>query len=132
MFLLFRWHVHPTAANFKRMPEWLCPRISQILKEHPIWVDYLPWPRLRDLIIQSSTPTPCKSFFVPFSASVSVNWPPERDCLMEVQNPADPGGEKIWVLNPEFESHWRNLENWCLGKEFADEFPDFVEGVKIV
>jgi len=132
MFLVFRWHVHPTAENFKKMPDWLCPRVSQVMKEHPHWVDYLLWPRLRDLLTQMQTHVPFEQFFIPFTTTIRTNWPYEpRDCLIEVQNPSDPQGDKVWIMNPAFETHIRNLDNWTLGPRFKEEFPDLAEGVKL-
>jgi len=36
-----------------------------------------------------------------------------------------------FVINPVFESHLRNLNNWSLGTAFANSFPDLVDDVRI-
>jgi hypothetical protein len=43
MFLVMRWCIEPTKANYDRLPEWVRPIPSQLFTEHPAWLDYLPW-----------------------------------------------------------------------------------------
>jgi hypothetical protein len=36
-----------------------------------------------------------------------------------------------WLINPAFESHLRDLNNWSLGVSFGKTFPGFKDCVKI-
>ena len=126
MFLLMRWQIYPTAENYDRMPEWLTPRPSQLLTPHPPWIDYLPWPRMRDRLVMRHQGYVFENWFVPFTETLSVNWPYEAtDCLLST-NECD----ELHV-NPVFERHFRNLENWSLGPAFAEAYPEMVEMTKI-
>ncbi|OJJ80892.1 bZIP transcription factor [Aspergillus glaucus CBS 516.65] len=126
MFLLMRWQIYPTAENYDRMPDWLTPRPSQLLTPHPPWIDYLPWPRMRDRLVMRHQGYVFENWFVPFTETLSVNWPYEAtDCLLST-NECDE-----LLVNPVFERHFRNLENWSLGPAFAEAYPEMVEMTKI-
>ncbi|KAF1351042.1 hypothetical protein BDV97DRAFT_350946 [Delphinella strobiligena] len=166
MFLIMRWHIAPTQENYERLPEWTRPVRSQLESAHPSWIDHLPWPMMRDRLVrataQSPSAYPFESFFVPFTTTLSLNWPYEStQCLLpaayhtkpstassgdgtvpdpsdasvtataieNVVNGVDDGDE--FMINPVFESHLRNLDNWSLGSPFRNAFPDLVEDVKI-
>ncbi|KAF2705743.1 hypothetical protein K504DRAFT_459837 [Pleomassaria siparia CBS 279.74] len=83
MYLVMRWQIEPTQENYDRMPDWVTPRPSQLFVPHPYWIDHLPWPRLRDDLINTTPFIPFDSFFIPFTTTISLNWPYEaRDCLL--------------------------------------------------
>ncbi|KAL4786371.1 hypothetical protein BJX76DRAFT_126097 [Aspergillus varians] len=126
MFLLMRWQIYPTAENYHRMPDWLTPRPSQLLTPHPAWIDYLPWPRMRDRLVMSYHEYPFDNWFIPFTKTLSVNWPYEAtDCLLST------GDADETIINPVFERHFTDINNWTLGPAFAEEFPLLVETTKI-
>jgi len=120
MFLIMRWQIAPTQENYDRLPEWVAPRPSQLFTPHPAWIDHLPWPKMRDRLVQVYNPHDYlfDKFFIPFTATLSLNWPYEpTDSLL-----SSPDGEEL-VINPVFEHHLRRLENWSLGPAFANAFP---------
>ncbi|KAF7597574.1 hypothetical protein BBP40_000052 [Aspergillus hancockii] len=126
MFLLMRWQIYPTPENYDRLPEWLTPRPSQLFTPHPAWIDYLPWPRMRDRVVMSHQVYPFDNWFVPFTRTLSVNWPyEETDCLLSTGD-----GDDL-IINPVFERHLRNLGNWSLGPAFAEAYPSLAETAKI-
>ncbi|PWY77520.1 bZIP transcription factor [Aspergillus heteromorphus CBS 117.55] len=126
MFLLMRWQIYPTSENYDRLPEWLTPRPSQLLTPHPVWIDYLPWPRMRDRLVMSYHEYPFENWFIPFTRTVSVNWPYEAtDCLLSTGD-----GDEL-IINPVFERHFRNISNWSLGPAFAEAYPSLVETTTI-
>ncbi|KAL5386828.1 hypothetical protein DPSP01_003847 [Paraphaeosphaeria sporulosa] len=170
MFLVMRWQIEPSAENYDRLPDWVTPRASQLFVPHPVWNDHLPWPKLRDRLINSPTPVPFDAFFIPFTTTVSLNWPYEpRDCLLPasklhpsslsatssipasspystavnagspagphtphtISTPGVPKEDEDWLINPAFESHLRNLNNWSLGPAFRSVFPAFGDAVRI-
>lgn len=53
MFLLLRWQTYPTPENYDQLSDWLIPRPCQLLTPHPTWIDYLPWPWMRDRLVMS-------------------------------------------------------------------------------
>ncbi|KAJ5082424.1 hypothetical protein N7532_011467 [Penicillium argentinense] len=126
MFLLMRWQIYPTQENYDRLPEWLTPRPTQLLSPHPAWMDYVPWPRMRDRLATSHQDYPFENWFIPFTRGLSVNWPYEAtDCLLSA------GDSEELLINPVFERHMRNLTNWSLGPMFAEAYPNLVDTTQI-
>lgn len=122
MFLLMRWQIAPTPANYDRLPDWITPRPSQLFSPHPVWIDHLPFPKMRDVLVREYNPQTYifDNFFVPFTATLSLNWKYEdTDVLLWSEGE----GEGEAVINPVFERHLRRLENWSLGGRFRDAFP---------
>ncbi|KAL1956366.1 hypothetical protein VTO42DRAFT_7349 [Malbranchea cinnamomea] len=126
MFLLMRWQIYPTQENYDRLPHWMTPRASQILTPHPAWMDYLPWPAMRDRMIANHQDYDFSNWFIPYTTTLSVNWPYEAtDTLLST-----PDSEEL-MINPVFESHLRNLNNWSLGPAFARAYPHLVDTTRI-
>lgn len=120
MFLIMRWQIAPTQENYDRLPDWVTPRASQLFTPHPAWIDHLPWPKMRDRLVRDYNPRDYlfDNFFIPFTTTLSVNWPYEpTDALL-----SSPENDDL-MINPVFERHLRRLENWSLGPEFARQFP---------
>ncbi|PGH31941.1 hypothetical protein GX50_05269 [[Emmonsia] crescens] len=127
MFLLMRWQIYPTQQNYDRLPEWLTPRTSQIMIPHPAWMDYLPWPRMRDRMVASYQDYDFQNWFIPYTMMLSINWPYEAtDTLLTTSD-----SEEL-IINPVFERHLRNLNNWSLGPAFARAYPGLVDTTRIV
>ena len=126
MFLLMRWQIYPTPENYDRLPEWSTPRPSQLLTPHPAWIDYLPWPRMRDRVVMAHQDYPFDNWFIPYTHTLSVNWPyEETDCLLST------GDNDELIINPVFERHLRNLNNWSLGPAFAEAYPSLADTARI-
>ncbi|OLN86210.1 hypothetical protein CCHL11_04200 [Colletotrichum chlorophyti] len=120
MFLIMRWQISPTQENFDRLPEWARPLPSQISTVHPAWIDHVPFPAMRDKLCREYNPQDFlfDNFFVPFTSTLSLNWPyEETDTLLQV-----PDSDEV-LINPVFERHLRRLENWTLGQAFNKTFP---------
>jgi hypothetical protein len=126
MFLIMRWQISPTQEAYERLPEWVTPRPSQLFTPHPAWVDHLPWPRMRDKMVQLYPGIALENFFIPYTTTLSLNWPYEpSDTLLSV-----PDSDEL-SINPVFEKHLRDLSNWTLGPAFAKSFPMLADTTKI-
>ncbi|KAI7318701.1 hypothetical protein KC315_g9968, partial [Hortaea werneckii] len=93
-------------------------------------------PRMRALLA-STNPKRFDEFFVPFSTTVSVNWPASSGDVLVASSPHHDANDgdvpKNLTITPEFESHFRKLSNWSLGRDFVAKFPDIVtDEVRIV
>lgn len=127
MFVTARWFMYPTQENYERMPEWMQPRSTQLLLPHPAWMDYLPWPLLRDKVILNHKDYPFENWFIPFTTGFTVNWPyGPMDCLLSTSENDDP------VINPVFEKHIRKLENWSVTSLFIETFPALHGTVRVL
>lgn len=128
MFLIMRWQIAPTQENYDRLPDWVTPRASQLFTPHPAWIDHVPWPRMRDRLVRDYSPRDYlfDNFFVPFTTTLSLNWPYEpTDTLL-----SSPENDDL-MINPVFERHLRRLENWTLGPAFAKAFPGLVDTFRL-
>ena len=126
MFLIMRWQIHPTQETYDRLPDWVTPRPSQLFTPHPAWIDHLPWPRMRDKMVQVYPKIPFDEFFIPYTTTLSLNWPYEaRDTYLPI-----PGTDEL-NINPVFERHLLDLNNWSLGEAFAKAHPCLAETTKI-
>ncbi|KAJ5167048.1 uncharacterized protein N7482_005829 [Penicillium canariense] len=126
MFLLMRWQIFPTQENYDRLPDWIKPRPTQLLQPHPAWMDYVPWPHMRDRLVTSYQEYPFENWSIPFTRGMDVNWPYEAtDCLLSA------GDSDELLINPVFERHMRCLSNWSLGPLFAKTYPGLVDTTRI-
>ncbi|USW51945.1 hypothetical protein Slin15195_G052640 [Septoria linicola] len=124
MFLVLRWLICPCQKCYERLPEWSRPTTVQLERSHVAWADYLPWPYMRSQLALREGEVKFEDFFVPFTTTLSLNWPLPPDCVL-IRSGSD--GEFL-DLNPAFEHHLRNLNNWSLGSRFAQAFPHLVDG----
>lgn len=126
MFLIMRWQICPTQETYNRLPEWISPRPSQLFIPHPAWVDQLPWPRMRDRMVHLYPSIALEHFFIPYTTTLSLNWPYDpSDTLLSL-----PDSDEL-SINPVFERHLRDLNNWSLGPAFAKAFPALAETTRI-
>ncbi|TFA98671.1 hypothetical protein CCMA1212_009582 [Trichoderma ghanense] len=120
MFLFMRWQIAPTKENLERLPEWIHPLPCQFEVPHAAWMDFLPYPAMRERVIKAKNPDVFyfDNFFLPFTSTLTLSWPYEEAHTL-LRNP---DSDEI-MINPVFESHMRNLNNWKLGRIFAESFP---------
>jgi hypothetical protein len=83
-------------------------------------MDFLPYPEMRERVIKANNPEVFyfDNFFLPFTSTLTLSWPYEEAHTL-LRNP---DSDEI-MINPVFESHMRNLNNWKLGRIFAESFP---------
>ena len=125
MFLFMRWQICPTAENYDLLPEWMRPLDCQVYHPHPLWVDNLPFPQMREKLVTEYRQYAFEDFFIPFTTTIDLNWPfPDADLLI-------PGPDEELVISPKFEQHLRNLENWSLGEAFAKVLPGLSDTANI-
>lgn len=126
VFLLVRWQIFPTEENYNRIPEWYRPIPRQLLTPHPIWMDYIINPSLRDILIAEQERFSFETWFMPYYSSLSLAWGYEpTDTLLAT------GDSDELMINPVFERHLSVLSNWSLGPMFASSFPDLAKFVRI-
>ncbi|KAI3341548.1 hypothetical protein F4824DRAFT_317397 [Ustulina deusta] len=120
MFIVMRWHISPTQENYNLLPLFVRPLDIQCSTPHPAWIDYLPFPMMREKFVREyeSPDFHFNEIFVPYTLTLSLNWPyEETDALIVV-----PDGSET-IINPVFLRHLHRLENWTLGDEFDQACP---------
>jgi hypothetical protein len=123
--LYLRWLLSPTKLNYNTLPVHLRPTVLQMTTPHPMWLDIMPWPRGRDqLISHMRWEEELESFRLLHNQTLSVNWPhPLADILVS-------DGNNEIALNPLFEAHIRNIDNYSCGKQLVETFP-YVESIPV-
>ncbi|KAM3479697.1 hypothetical protein MY5147_001610 [Beauveria neobassiana] len=134
MFLVMRWQVAPTRENYDRLPPWARPLRAQLSDAHPPWIDHVPFPRMRAALVRAyasgtgegERAYPFDHFSVPYTKTLTLSWPyRDTDTLLQ-----SPHSEEL-MINPVFERHLRNLDNWRLGTAFAKAFPELADMANI-
>ncbi|KAJ8116191.1 hypothetical protein OPT61_g2340 [Boeremia exigua] len=116
MYKTMRWQIAPSKESYRAMPTWLRPTVTQITVQHAAWIDNIPWPGVRDILIENPEDHPFDLFSQYYSHNVSVNWPFDHmDAVTDVENNV--------VLHSIFEKHVSNLKNWTVSAEFQTRFP---------
>lgn len=118
---LVRWLVSLSKDTYDRMPTYLRPTPLQLAVPHPAWVDLVIFPAVRDELIRLRDwdSDRFEAFRTGTASSLSVNWPfVDSGAVVEL---GDDG--QVVALNPIFEAHVRNLDNWTVSAQVAREFP---------
>ncbi|KAH7127303.1 hypothetical protein EDB81DRAFT_889107 [Dactylonectria macrodidyma] len=117
-----RWQIHSTKENYESMPSWLRPTVTQITTAYPMWIDNIPWPRVRDILIENPDKYPFQLFSDYYSQHVTINWKFDNlDAVADIENEA--------VLHSIFEKHIRKLSNWTVSPEFQSCFPAITSAI---
>ena len=118
-----QWRLHPDAESYNDIPEWHRPSRLQESVPHPIFIDFLIWPALRDALVSSHT-----SFKYEFRRDtgrlITVDWPSEKDLFIKDQ-------VQRLKLHPDFEGHVMNLDNWKLQAPWAERYPELIPFVNV-
>ncbi|CEF88006.1 hypothetical protein FGSG_04939 [Fusarium graminearum PH-1] len=114
---LMRWRLHPDPMTLKDVPPWLLPTEVQNTYPHPVSIDYIPWPDLRDFLCTNPRIKSRHSVKM-YLESLQLKWPPGSS-LMTME-----GGQVC--VSPEFEAIACDLNNWKLGPPWLDNFPRLI------
>jgi len=83
-------------------------------------------------ILSTTSQVGFDDFFVPFTTTLSLNWPyPSDQVLIPAESSTEDNGAIFVKMNPVFETHLRDLNHWSLGTAFAAAHPQLIEGVRI-
>lgn len=116
------WSFVRDEKSFQRVPEWLRPTDLQLKVAHGPWVDAMFWPAMRDKVLSSQPDYHFDELFVPLTRTVSCNWPHGDDNIFD--QVAMRSGQ--WLLSERFVEHIEKLENWTMGSDFANQYPQLI------
>ncbi|KAK6501596.1 hypothetical protein TWF481_009431 [Arthrobotrys musiformis] len=126
IYRLLRWRICPTPETYYDLPEWYRPSELQKTWPHPLCIDLLAWPKLRDGIIPVYEQLDKLRLSRDIMESITVGWPETEPLLVkDFRN-------NTAVLNPKFEEHIWKFSNWRMGPLWALRQPRFVELVNMV
>ncbi|KAI9817094.1 MAG: hypothetical protein M1827_001206 [Pycnora praestabilis] len=123
LYVLMRWQISPSPLTYDALPDFMTPRPSQLVTHHPIWMDQVAWPDLRDRIINHQDIYDTLEFQALFTAHITVNWPYRPMDALVFQN------DEV-LMNPVFERHINRLDNWSMGPGFAQRYPELADVCK--
>ncbi|KAH8589604.1 hypothetical protein B0O99DRAFT_745891 [Bisporella sp. PMI_857] len=112
-YLLLRWQVNQSAESFERIPTWFRPTDLQMHVAHPIAIDFIAWPLLRDQIVKLSQTSPEKVHDVMTTVGVYL----ELDLGASIGN--NPTNEEV------LHSVVCDLKNWKLKEGFFEIYPQW-------
>jgi hypothetical protein len=110
-----RWRMFPCHETIRDVPTWLLPTEIQESHPHPLVVDYIAWPRMRDYLCTHGSEDPRLSLTSYFE-SVELLWPASRPMFAQGE-----GGQVS--LSPDFEAVVGDLASWRLGPPWSQELP---------
>ncbi|KAJ3538503.1 hypothetical protein NM208_g5880 [Fusarium decemcellulare] len=112
---LMRWRLNPDPASREDVPLWLLPTEVQKTVPHPVSIDYIPWPKLRDVLCLNQNKDNRHTVKL-YLESLRLNWPPGISLLcMDEKRRAN--------FSPDLERITFDLQNWELGPPWTDCFP---------
>ncbi|KAG9254865.1 uncharacterized protein F5Z01DRAFT_99330 [Emericellopsis atlantica] len=129
---LVRWLVCLSRETYDRMPAFMRPTSLQRAVPHPAWVDLVLFPAARDDIIRLRdwSPDRFEAYRAATARSLSANWPYADSGAVVESESGDHDGQRA-ALNPIFEAHVRNLDNWTVSPEVAAAFPYMAPYVRV-
>ncbi|KAK0667817.1 hypothetical protein QBC41DRAFT_132651 [Cercophora samala] len=117
MYILYwvtRWLVMPSEEYFYAIPTWLRPTPNQFFMPHPMILDFIVWPALRDYVVQFPSLQVGMEWLVVLTDTITCEWSGTTDealCRDEMTGATD--------LTPVAKNVVRQLESWSLGPTFV-------------
>lgn len=120
-----QWRIYPVSETYKDVPAWYRPSYLQKTRPHPLCIDLLAWPDLRDRLVADSFNYDHPGFANDIACGMSVEWPEDRTVLVKAR-----GSHSIY-LAPSFEAHIWDYSNWKMSRAWAEKYPRLAEFVNI-
>ncbi|KAK7561218.1 hypothetical protein IWX50DRAFT_113763 [Phyllosticta citricarpa] len=129
-----KWRISSTMEYYHAIPECLKPTAEQSIVPHPAWVDFLPWPRLRDEFISRPDLAGQGNALLTLSQLARVNWPPEIPLPFDYRAGdwrMPDLGTASEQLPDAFKQHVSNVNNWSLDSSVDNFYPDIIFADKV-
>ncbi|KAM5359699.1 hypothetical protein ACJZ2D_014268 [Fusarium nematophilum] len=120
---LMRWRLNPDPESREDVPLWLLPTEVQKTVPHPVSIDYIPWPKLRDVLCLNQNKDSRHTVKL-YLESLRLNWPPESSLVSM-------DGNRQANFSPDLERIALELQNWELGPPWTDCFPHLMQFVSL-
>ncbi|KAL4785965.1 hypothetical protein BJX76DRAFT_322671 [Aspergillus varians] len=125
MYRFLRVRLCPDEETQREVPTWLYPTEIQKTIPHPVCIDFLPWPGLRDRLIHNvqQIQDPRHSVML-YMRSIRFRWPEDQEFIYTSEN-----GELMPTQN--FETGLYEYDNWQVSREWASMFPKLKKYVNV-
>lgn len=82
------------------------------------------------MLVEFPDKYPFEEFSDVYSSSVTISWPHnDSDIVIDLSGMHSPGQGTQAIINPIFERHIRNLDNWTVGEAFGRFYPEMCTAV---
>lgn len=116
-----RWRSNPSDENKAKVPPWFLPRPAQDRIAHPLVIDFLVWPGLRErLVFEYEKYNVSGEFSYCFVEYFHFNWPYHDQQVAQY----DPQTGIICGLSKIFKEYVFDLKNWTMLPGFFLQFPE--------
>ncbi|KIW39625.1 uncharacterized protein PV06_08222 [Exophiala oligosperma] len=120
-----QYRIYPSEETFNEMPPWFRPCPLQCQVSHPIYIDALPWPHLREKLTFEHRLYPFHLLTPVFCSSLNINWPHNQDMTYVHEASGN------LRLSRSFKKHIRKLENWTMKPAFSKQYPELTWAVQV-
>jgi hypothetical protein len=120
-----KYRANPTKKNLDAVPHWFRPRPSQERISHPLVVDFLLWPGLRDqLVFEHNRYATNAEFSHRYCADLRFNWPyPDHEIFTFDTN------RNSYTFSQRFKQSACDLKNWTMDAKFFETFEEMIGNV---
>ncbi len=119
---LLKWQLRLDESSWAEMPAFLRPTEQQLKTPHAAWIDRIPWPRVRDYLIEHSDIT-LDDWALAYSTNFEVQWPYLAQHVVLSAGLTERGKPSI-VINPVFQEHVQDVRTWIVMDGFRTKFPE--------
>ncbi|KAL4861915.1 hypothetical protein BDV12DRAFT_203526 [Aspergillus spectabilis] len=117
----------PTAQNLTRCPTWYRPTASQMLHDHPSFIDFIPWPHIREHLVRSWPDYLGSRIYSVFVESFDIDTGVEG--FSEPPLSLNPTGTDL-VLHPTIDRCLSHLSSLTAKDAFLRQFPEFASAIR--
>jgi len=125
--LLLKYYFNSEPDNLNRMPDWQQPVHSQKVRQHPVPIDFFPWPSLRDRLVRHHNYYfATTEFSVQYRLHFKFAWPFAFEDTYNI----DPI-TKEYQISSLFDQYHRDMKCWSLEPEFFEKFPELIGEITV-
>ena len=120
---IMRWLIAPCPETYFAIPEFLRPSPTQLFMPHPLALEFLAWPGLRDHLVQTPHKAGQGDWALDMSLGIGCACPLEQS---EMMKPSPVDGElelspkalqyasnvECWSVTPSFRQYFLNADQW--------------------
>ncbi|KAL4860492.1 hypothetical protein BDV12DRAFT_181508 [Aspergillus spectabilis] len=122
VYLYLRWLVWPSEDNFSQFPEQYRPTMLQLIQDHHLSFDLLPWPQIRDNFIRHRSEYDLEHVLGLFCCMFRIRGCSGSDFITRT-NDGEPQAKDDFIRQI------MDSSCWCLLEEFWIECPELVENL---
>ncbi|KAF2666194.1 hypothetical protein BT63DRAFT_416597 [Microthyrium microscopicum] len=116
---LARWQILPNLEHYESIPKCMIPTPCQVAISHPAWMDYIPWPEIRDHFIKLAPDVSSHTNIVSqLMQHTHLNWPHNQQDMVLI-NPLS----GTLIIREDFEVWAKDINNWSLNSTILKHFP---------